>query len=325
MTRVDVDISVIICAYTELRWDSLVAAVESVKCQSIQPREIIVVIDHNLPLFERVRRSILDVVLVENKESQGLSGARNSGVSVACGSVVAFLDEDAIAASDWLERLAVGYSEADVLGVGGAIEPLWLGAQPSWFPQEFYWVIGCTYRGMPQTTASVRNLIGCNMSFPRELFERVGGFRHEIGRVHTQPFGCEETEFCIRVRQRWPEGIIRYDPGVKVFHEVPAHRATWNYFCSRCYAEGLSKAYVVRLIGMQLGLAAERAYTLRILPTGITQGLVDTFLHRDVTGVARAAAIIAGLGLTTAGYLVGIFAGLVRSQKVVDLERNQFV
>jgi glucosyl-dolichyl phosphate glucuronosyltransferase len=76
---------------------------------------------------------------------------------------------------------------------------------------------------------------------------------------------------------------------------------------------------------MQLGLAAERAYTLRILPTGITQGLVDTFLHRDVTGVARAAAIIAGLGLTTAGYLVGIFAGLVRSQKVVDLERNQFV
>ena len=41
------DISVVICAYTEDRWDDLVAAVASVQGQSESPREIVVVVDHN--------------------------------------------------------------------------------------------------------------------------------------------------------------------------------------------------------------------------------------------------------------------------------------
>ena len=61
-------------------------------------------------------------------------------------------------------------------------------------PREFNWVVGCTHRGMPSTTAPVRNLIGCNMSFRREVFSRIGGFRDQIGRVGARPSGCDETE-----------------------------------------------------------------------------------------------------------------------------------
>ena len=43
--------------------------------------------------------------------------------------------------------------------------------------------------------------MGCNMSFRREVFERIGGFAEEIGRIGKNPLGCEETELCIRARQ----------------------------------------------------------------------------------------------------------------------------
>jgi len=302
------DISVVMCAYTEDRWDDLCAAVASLRQQQLPAREIIVVVDHNPALFERTRTSIPDVVVCENYEPRGLSGARNSGIALARGEIVAFIDEDAIAAPDWLVRLADGYRDARVVGVGGAIEPLWLSGRPDWFPQEFDWVVGCTYQGMPSAAAPVRNLIGCNMSFRREVFTAVGGFRSGIGRVGTLPVGCEETELCIRVRQHWPDRLMLYDPRVRVQHRVPTSRGRWAYFRSRCYAEGISKALVSRFVGSQDALSSERAYTMRTLPLGVARGLAAA-LQRDLAGPARAAAIVAGLAFTTAGYLRGTLQG----------------
>ena len=295
----------VICAYTEERWDDLLAAVESVRRQHAAPLEVIVAVDHNPPLFARVRREIPAVVAVENQEPRGLSGARNSGIAAARASVIAFLDEDAVAAPDWLVRLRAGYADPKVLGVGGAIEPIWQSGRPHWFPKEFDWVVGCTYEGMPREPAAVRNLIGCNMSFRRELFLGVGGFRSGIGRVGTRPVGCEETELCIRARQRWPQRTLLYEPQARVYHRVPASRARWRYFLSRCSSEGLSKALVARFVGSGDGLASERAYTLRTLPRGVARGLNDALIRADVSGLARAASIITGLIWTAAGYLGG--------------------
>jgi glycosyltransferase involved in cell wall biosynthesis len=304
MTYTPLNISVIICAYTEARWDDLVAAVESVQRQSLPPREIIVVVDYNPNLLERVRMSLRGVVVVENHEQQGLSGARNAGIAVSEGDVIAFLDDDAIAAPDWLACLRMGYDSADVMGVGGAIEPMWLGGQPKWFPDEFNWVVGCTYRGMPKTTASVRNLIGANMSFRREILS-VSGFCNGVGQVSTSMLRCDDTEFCIRVGHRWPQKVLRYEPQAKVYHRVPASRACWDYFRSRCYTEGQAKALVSRLVGMRDGLASERTYTFRTLPRGVLRGLVDTVLYGDPAGLMRAGAIVAGLTITTVGYVQG--------------------
>jgi glucosyl-dolichyl phosphate glucuronosyltransferase len=298
------DFSVVICAYTEIRWNDLVQAVESIQSQTVPPREIIVVIDHNPALLERARNQIAGVTVLENGAARGLSGARNTGISVARGEIIAFMDEDAAAAPDWLEKLGAAYSDPRVLGVGGAIVPLWLGGRPAWFPEEFDWVVGCTYRGMPIASAPVRNLIGCNMSFRRRVFEAIGGFRSGIGRIGTRPVGDEETEFCIRASQRWAQGIMLYEPAARVHHRVPEQRANWSYFQSRCYAEGLSKALISRLVGTRDGLASERTYTFRTLPQGVIHGVVDAVLGRDVRGVARASAIVFGLAVTTAGYLV---------------------
>ena len=92
-------ISVVICAYTEDRWGDLVEAVESVQAQAgCVDLETIVVIDHNPSLLERAGRSLAGVRVTENVEGRGLSGARNSGVALATGDVVAFMDDDAVAA-----------------------------------------------------------------------------------------------------------------------------------------------------------------------------------------------------------------------------------
>lgn len=300
------DISVIVCAYTEDRWSDLLAAIQSVQQQTRPPGEIIVVIDHNSRLLKRVREQVTNVVVVENTESRGLRGARNSGVAVSQGQIIAFLDDDAVATPDWLRMLCEGYTDPCVLGTGGMVTPHWTNAKPAWLPEEFYWVVGCSYLGMPQTDTPIRNPIGANMSFRREIFTIAGDFHSEIERVGTRHAGgCEETELCIRAHQSCPQGIFLYHPRANVFHRVPNNRTHLHYFYTRCYIEGLAKAVVARHVGAKDGLTAERTYTLHILPQGVVRGLRDVLVHHDMNGLARAVVIIIGLAATTTGYLLG--------------------
>lgn len=301
---VEPGVTVIVCAYTHERWPDLIAAIDSLHAQTLKPEQIILVIDHNEALFSQAqaRFAAQGVVVMENSEPRGLSGARNTGLKLNQSPIIAFMDEDAVAEPDWLARLVAAYDDPQVMGVGGAIVPHWADGRPGWFPPPFDWVVGCTYEGMPTGRAAVRNLIGCNMSFRRELAEQNGGFRHGIGRIGTRPVGCEETEYCIRAHQRWPEGRFIYEPEARVRHTVPAKRATWAYFQSRCYAEGLSKAAIGQFVGAKSSLSSETSYVARTLPLAVLRNL-GAALRFDLNGLAQAAAIVAGLGLTGAGYL----------------------
>ena len=306
MTKPGLQASVIICAYTQERWENLKAAVTSIHHQETPAGEIILVIDHNPELLEMARTQFPSITVLENHRSRGLSGARNTGVEFAGKDVVAFMDEDAVAQPDWLTRLLMGYQDEYVIGVGGFVEPNWLGDQPAWFPDEFTWVVGCSYKGVPETMEKVRNMLGCNMSFRREVFAAAGGFLNSLGRVGSQlPLSCEETEFCIRISQRFPQSQFWHNPQARVRHSIPSSRMTWQYFRARCYAEGISKAMVAYIAGAGHGLSTERKYTTRILPVGILRGISDAFLKGDSAGLLRASAIATGLGFATAGYLTG--------------------
>lgn len=297
-------ISVVICAYSLERWKDLCAAVDSVACQTRPALETIVVIDHNDELRERARARFADgrVRVVDSDGEHGLSYARNTGVAVARGDVVAFLDDDASAVPEWLEILADTYAaDIDVLGVGGAVEPRWLDGRPKSFPPEFDWVVGCTYRGHPTARTSVRNLIGANMSFRRDLFSEVGGFHSEIGRVGTRPVGCEETEFCLRIGRAHPQSSIVYEPSAAVVHSVPASRGTWGYFVRRCYGEGLSKAVVASLAGRADALRTERGYVARTVARGVAASL-RAAARGDLTALGRAARMVVGTSAAAIGY-----------------------
>jgi len=306
MLFIDTDISVIICAYTEQRYDDLLAAIASVQQQTLPAREIVVVIDHNRLLFTRVQDALPDGVVIENTQARGLSGARNSGILAAKGRFLAFLDDDAMAAPHWLQSTAECFRNKAVLGVGGAVIPLWLGERnTSWLPEEFYWVVGCTYRGMPRSTTIIRNPIGANMAFRREVFDEVGGFRTDIGRIGTLPMGCEETELCIRAHQHWPQRVFLYQPDASVSHRVPSKRIQLSYFVARCYAEGRSKAAISRYVGAKDSLTSEYNYVLQTLPMGILGNIVAALWYLKFARLQRAIAILLGLTMTAFGYLVG--------------------
>lgn len=301
-------VSVIICTYTAERWADVVRAVESVRAQTLPPAEIILVVDHNDELAQRSRAAFPGVRVLRNAEARGLSGARNTGIRAAAGDVIAFLDDDAAAGPTWLATMIAHYDDPMVHGVGGSATAVWTGGpRPRWLPAEFDWVVGCSYVGQPTRTAPVRNLVGCNMSFRREVFDRVGGFSSAIGRVGRKPLGCEETELCIRLSQAVPGAKLLHDPAVNVEHRVSPDRREFRYFRARCYHEGLSKAMVARLVGTGSGLAAERSYVSRVLPRGFLLALLHVLLLRPA-GAGRAFSIVFGLLATSAGYARGSLA-----------------
>jgi GT2 family glycosyltransferase len=296
---------VVICAHLEERLADTIAAVNSVRRQSLAAAEIIVVADHNPALHRRLTAALPDLMVVGNREARGLSGGRNTGIAMARGDIVAFLDDDAVADPGWLKFFADSYADPAVVGVGGLTLPSWDTHRPSWFPAEFDWVVGCSYVGMPASPAPVRNLLGGNASYRREVFGVVGGFRSGIGRsAGRRPLGCEETELCIRLRQRRPGSVLLFDSRAVIWHKIPPARSRFSYFMSRCYAEGLSKAMVTRSVGMRDGLSTERGYTSRTLPAGAAHGLAAA-VRGDPGGLGRSAAIVAGLAAAGAGYCAG--------------------
>lgn len=298
-------ISVVICAHTLDRWRDIREAVRSVRNQTCRPHEIVVVIDHNAELLKRARAEYPDVLVVANHEAKGLSGGRNTGISMSRGSLVAFLDDDAVADPHWLARLARHFEQPDVLGVTARVLPLWIGGRPGWLPEEFLWTIGCSYRGLPTVTRDVRNVFGGAMMMRRDVFERVGGFAAHLGRQGGGlPLSCEDTELCIRAKTEFPKGRFMLEPASIIWHKIPAARLSWVYFRMRCYAEGLSKGYLATLFKGQDVLAAERDHILHALLRGFLRGFADALFHFDPNGLKRAAAIVLGVTCAGGGFLV---------------------
>jgi glycosyltransferase involved in cell wall biosynthesis len=279
--------------------------VESALGQTAAPAEVAVVVDHDHDLFRDLRAALPDVRVVENGRRRGLSGARNEALLACRSPVVAFLDDDAVAAPDWLARLLGHVADPCVMAAGGWAEPDWEAGRPEWFPPEFDWVVGASYRGLPEVAADVRNVLGSNMMLVADLVRGVGGFREDMGRLGERPLGCEETELCIRLRQRWPERRIVHDPLARVRHHVPRQRAALRYYVRRCYAEGVSKAAVAASVGGRDATAAERRHVLRTLPAGALRDVLGFVRGRDPGGVLRAGAIGLGAAVTAAGFLAG--------------------
>ncbi|MCF7551991.1 MULTISPECIES: glycosyltransferase family 2 protein [Pseudonocardia] len=314
--------TVVVCVYTDKRWADIVAAVNSVAAQDVRPVETIVVVDHNPALLERCRAELTGVTVLPNAHKQGLSGARNTAIEAATGEVVVFLDDDASAREGWLRALLAPYADKDVIGVGGIAHPRWPvsrtavhdSGRPSTLPGgtnrdatgELDWIVGCTYTGQPTEQAEIRNLMGCNMSLRAEVFERVGGFAEDIGRIGKNPLGCEETELCIRARQAYTadgrDVKILFEPAAAVDHRVSDDRVDWSYLRRRSWAEGLSKAAVSKLVGQGDALSTESKYVATVLP----KALFREVRHKRP---ASAAAIVTTLGFTAAGYLRGKLPG----------------
>jgi GT2 family glycosyltransferase len=237
----------VICTFSSARLAEAIKCVESVLAQRPRPKQVLVVVDHNEDLRRILRASLpSDVEVLANTGERGLASSRNTAVRISSGDTIVFIDDDAVAHPRWLATLLAAFDDPAVVGAGGHAVPVWEDHRPPWFPDEFLWVVGCSYRGLPRT-GTVRNPLGCNMAFRAELFDRIGLFDPGMGRLGSRPLGCEETEFCIRAVRSLPEAQLVLVSGAEIDHVVPQERGRASYLLRRCFYEGISKALVRRL------------------------------------------------------------------------------
>ncbi|PQP40611.1 glycosyltransferase [Mycolicibacterium austroafricanum] len=294
-----ISISVVICCYTADRRAGLAAAVTAALAQLDDRDELIVVVDGNELLLHDLTASYRHrVTVMANTHRRGLSGARNSGLRAASGNVVVFLDDDAMLRCAALDGVRNAFADPTVVALGGAVHPDWhCGSAPSWFPPEFGWVVGCDYRGLPPDGDEIRNPIGAAMAVRRAELIEIGGFSDRLGRIGALPTGCEETLMGIALRRRDPQARILRRTAFAVSHALTRERSTLSYFVRRCFHEGRSKAVLTRLCGQRSSLESERAYTTRILPSGMWHARRHPL---------RMLALPIGLTVTTVGYLLGL-------------------
>jgi cellulose synthase/poly-beta-1,6-N-acetylglucosamine synthase-like glycosyltransferase len=294
-------ISVIICAYTEDRWWQLKKSVASVEAQTSPPLEIIVCIDHNEELLRKSEEyfgkgrptGATPLIVLANKYNGHLGAARNTAAELASGEVLAFLDDDAAAAADWLERLIAPYGDERVGAVGGAPLPVFEVTRPRWFPYEFDWVLGCAYRGLPLTRAPLRHLIGANMSVRRSALREVGGFHSD-----------NQDDMDMSHRIAHAKHRVLYEPLAVVHHFVPATRTTWHYFWRKCYFANQAKVAVFVNMQEASNLRAELTFVGRTLTTGLLTEIRHV-IQGDLCGLARIGAMVAGIALAGLGHLSG--------------------
>jgi glycosyltransferase involved in cell wall biosynthesis len=296
------DVSVIVCTNRIERWPWLLECLDSLQHQSLPPLEVIVVVDGNPDIAERLRERDGPEVTLATPAPSGLSVARNLGLAHASGTFVAFLDDDATATDSWLKSLRTVLEDETVAGAGSVSLPRWEGGRPGWMPAELLWTLGCSYRGMPVARSEVRNVYGGSACFRRDIFTRFGGFNPNLGRTATGLAGCEETELCLRVRHQSRGLRFIHEPGSQIYHRVPRERQKVAYVIKRCLGEGRSKAILLALVGGSgHPLGHEARYLTRVVPTGIAAGIRD-LLRGDGWGLIRAPILTLAAGSTIAAY-----------------------
>jgi glucosyl-dolichyl phosphate glucuronosyltransferase len=173
----------------------------------------------------------------------GTARTRNAGWRNARSPYVAYLDDDALAAPDWLEKILAAFElfgpQAGVLG--GPIDPLWEAPQPSWLSDQ---MLGCFsvyhWSEVPAVLTPDQWLSSCNIAYPRQVLEETGGFREDLGRRGNSLMANEEPDLSRRIEARGYQSV--YHPDVQVRHHVMSSKLNKPWFRRYSYSQGQSTA-----------------------------------------------------------------------------------
>ncbi len=170
--------------------------------------------------------------------------ARNRGVRAARGGIVALVDDDVQVERGWLRGLMEVYEHYPADLVGGRVELAWEAVErPAWFAPRHEKLLARMSRGDAVLELHRRgDVVGANMSFRREAFDALGGFRPGLDRSGTRLLGGGDIEFTQRALQRGFR--VFYAPGAVVWHWVSAERITRPYLAAVAYGQGEARVYM---------------------------------------------------------------------------------
>jgi len=302
-----VHVSVVLCTYTEDMYPHFSEAAESILSQTYDDVELVVIVDGTQSVYDRVVADYgdrNDVVIECNEENVGLLESRNRGAEIATGDVVAFIDDDAVADEQWIERLVRAYEEEDMIAAGGKMTPEWVAGKPSFLPEEFYWLVGVTHRGFAEGLGEVRNTFGSNISFRAEVFDELGGFDTDIGgRKGDANLQGGETELCARMKREYRQGVW-YDPDAKVAHKIFDYRTEFRWLVDRAFWQGYSKRAMESLVDTDS--SEENDFVKRLVFEFVPDRFVSTVQNKSVTEAKQLVSLLVFTGAVGVGYLYAI-------------------
>lgn len=234
-------ISIIVSTYSLDRFSDIVDLLKSIKIQTYNNIETIIVIDENKELQNKIKNYIsnnADIKVIFNPKNKGLSSSRNIGIINATGDVIAFIDDDAIPDPKWAEAVISTFENDDIGAVAGYIVPLWEHKNMSWFPKELFWMISCSYIMTPEHKCEVERGFGVNMAFKKDVFCKTGMFDTNLGINDKKWIGGEDTAMFLSVRDIGKK--VMFNPDAKVLHKVYHYRIGLKNLIKRAFNGGLS-------------------------------------------------------------------------------------
>jgi GT2 family glycosyltransferase len=132
---------------------------------------------------------------------RGAVRARNTGIELARGEIIAFIDDDCLPGSTWLEFLLEPFRDPGVVGVEGLVLP----DRPTANPQRFRIVTNQGFEGIGFMTA--------NLAVRRAAARRIGGFDE----IFDHPHFREDTDFGWRLAEL---GAVPFCRDASVVHPV---------------------------------------------------------------------------------------------------------
>ncbi|MFC5134566.1 MULTISPECIES: glucosyl-dolichyl phosphate glucuronosyltransferase [Haloferacaceae] len=299
-------VSVVVCTYSMDRYGPFSECVESVLAQTYEPLEVVLVVDGNEEVHDRVQDDFgceEDLVVHNNAENRGISYSRTRGAELASGEIVAFIDDDATAEPDWVRGLVDVYEETDAIAVGGDVRPDWQTKKPDFFPEEFYWLVGCVEPGFAEDGEEVRNTYGSNISYRREAFLAVGGYDPNTGRKGDKHLQAHEAPVGIRLLNEYGKGMVFTEDAV-VHHTLFDYRGEFRWLLFRSFWQGYSKRVMDLLYP---DAPDDKGEYLNQLLTHFVPGRVRGLVRSpSVPEVKQLIAIFAFTGAVGLGYLYAI-------------------
>jgi glycosyltransferase involved in cell wall biosynthesis len=180
----------------------------------------------------------------------GLLTGRHRGARAAKGDILAYLDDDVLLASTWLEALEEAFRDPNVVLVGGPSTPLFDRDPPFWL-QDFWTEIEggrqCGWLSLIECGNAIKPIDplyiwGLNFCIRREAFEHCGGFHPDCLPKSLQRYqGDGETGLAITIRDAGFKCL--YHPGLAVKHVIPTTRLTPASFEQRAFYQGVCDSF----------------------------------------------------------------------------------
>ncbi len=261
----DPQISAIICTHNRDRY--LGAAIDSLLQQDFEDYEVVVVDNASSDRTREVVEARLSHPKLKYvyEPVTGLSVARNTGANTAKSPILAYLDDDAVASSQWLGVLDQAYQQQEKLAVaGGKVTLIWPeGVEPPpWLSPGLAGNLGAYDLGNEVLSITNPGLTprGLNYSIRRTFLDQIGGFDPNLGRVGKRLLSNEELHMTeLALKGGWK---VAYLPSALVAHNVAAERVQASWFLERGWWQGISECYREQLAGQaglaQLGRGSER-------------------------------------------------------------------